>query len=538
MLQKAFSAMRYLSLHLPTLPTDRILRLRRASPKPPDAPFATIARIKGAYRLASLDAQAAKLKLRPGMALADARAQYPGLVVADADAVAEAACRVSIADWCRRFTPLAAFDPVNGIMLDVSGVAHLFGGEAALCDDIERRLAAQGFAARTGIGPGPEAAWALARFAHVKILPADIGTARLPRIFGDFPLAALGLGDEKIADLAQAGLRRIGDIVVRPRAPIAARFGAVLLARLDALMGMTKSAISPRFEAPAYVSERRFAEGLAHSHAIEATILTLAKDLCTLLERHGEGARQLGLTLFRVDGLVRHVDAGTSRPLRDPAAIARLFAERIEALGENGLETGYGFDVIRLAALVVERDGVAQAQLAVAADELAVTSPAAEAEMADLIDRLGARLGLRRITRLLPQGTHIPEFATVPVAASAVSAGAAAQQWQAAGLPAASGAPSRPVKLLHRPEPIDTIAAVPDGPPLRFRWRRIMHEVAAIEGPERIAPEWWKNAGADSLTRDYFRAEDRGGQRFWLFREGLFNAETARPRWYVHGLFA
>lgn len=530
--------MRYLSLHLPTLPTDRILRLRRTLPKPPDAPFATIARIKGAYRLASLDAQAIHLKLRSGMALADARAQYPDLVVADADPAAEAACRASIADWCRRFTPLAALDPAHGIMLDISGVAHLFGGEAALCDDIERRLAVQGFAARTGIGPGPEAAWALARFAHAKILPADIETARLPRIFSDFPLAALGLPDEKIADLAQSGLRRIGDIVLRPRAPIAARFGPGLLARLDALMGVAKSAISPRFEAPAYVSECRFAEGLAQGHAIEATILTLAKDLCGLLQQHGEGARQLGLTLFRVDGLVRHVDAGTSRPLRDPAAIARLFAERIEALGENGLETGYGFDVIRLAALVVERDSGAQAQLAVAAGELAVASPAEEAEMADLIDRLGARLGLRRITRLLPQGTHIPEFAAVPVAASAVSATAAARQWQAARLPATSGAPSRPVKLLPRPEPIDTIAAVPDGPPLRFRWRRIMHEVAAIEGPERIAPEWWKNTGSESLTRDYFRAEDRGGQRFWLFREGLFNAETARPRWYMHGLFA
>ncbi len=96
--------------------------------------------------------------------------------------------------------------------------------------------------------------------------------------------------------------------------------------------------------------------------------------------------------------------------------------------------------------------------------------------------------------------------------------------------------PHRPIRLLLRPEPIEAIASVPDGPPVRFRWRRVLHEIAAIEGPERIAPEWWKNHAA--LTRDYFRAEDSEGRRFWLFREGLYETETALPRWFMHGLFA
>jgi len=98
-------------------------------------------------------------------------------------------------------------------------------------------------------------------------------------------------------------------------------------------------------------------------------------------------------------------------------------------------------------------------------------------------------------------------------------------------------APARPIRLFETPEPIDAIAAVPDGPPLRFRWRRVMHEVASLEGPERIAPDWWTGE-APALSRDYFRVEDAEGQRFWLFREGLYGAETAHPRWYVHGLFA
>ena len=506
--------------------------LAQGRPKPPDAPLATLARIRGAQRLAGVDARAAALGLGPGMALADARAMHPGLIVADADRLAEAECLAGIAGWCRRFTPLAALDG-DDVMMDVSGVAHLFGGEEALCRDIETRLARQGFAARAGIGPSPEAAWALARFAHVRILPGDVDAARLPDIFGDFPLAALALPQETIAALTATGLRRIGDVVMRPRAPLAARFGARLFERLDALLGGSKSAISPRFEAPAYMAERRFAEGLAQAPAIEATILVLARDICAMLERHGEGARRIGLTLFRVDGVTRHVDAGTSRPLRDAAGIARLLQEKIAALGEDGLETGYGFDVIRLAALAVEREDGSTPKL-VAGAGLAKLADADD--LADLVDRLGARLGLRRVMRLMPQGTHLPEFAITGTAAAHVSAITQAKAWQAAqAVPA--GAPIRPVQMLQKPEPIETIAAVPDGPPLKFRWRRMMHEVAAIEGPERIAPEWWKASAAHNLTRDYFRAEDLDGQRFWLFREGLFGTQTVRPKWFLHGMF-
>jgi protein ImuB len=149
-------------------------------------------------------------------------------------------------------------------------------------------------------------------------------------------------------------------------------------------------------------------------------------------------------------------------------------------------------------------------------------------DLADLVDRLGARLGLRRVNRLMSRQTHIPEFAVM-----AVPAHSHRPARRAAARPEA---PSRPIRLFDRPEPIETIAAVPDGPPVRFEWRRATHELAAIEGPERIAPEWWTVDGPDR-TRDYFRAEDREGRRFWLFREGLFATETPRPKWYLHGLF-
>ena len=103
-------------------------------------------------------------------------------------------------------------------------------------------------------------------------------------------------------------------------------------------------------------------------------------------------------------------------------------------------------------------------------------------------------------------------------------------------------APLRPLRLLDPPERVEALAEIPDGPPVRFRWRRVLHAVRKAEGPERIAPEWWRvrddGSHAAALTRDYFRIEDEAGRRFWLYREGLFGRETAAPRWYLHGLFA
>ncbi len=543
--------------------------------------LATIAKIKNAQRLVAVDASAAACGLKPGMMLADARAMAPDLRCCPAEAEAEAASLRDITDWCRRYTPLAALDPPDGVMLDVTGAAHLFGGEEKLLAEMEECLAAQGFAARIALGPTAEAAWALARFGKEHrlpmILPAilpECGEKDIARRLGPLPLAALRLEDDTLAALAQAGLRRIDDLLLRPRAPLAARFGISLFARLDGLLGRAKQPISPRFEAPAYLVERRFAEAIIRREDIEATIFALAGELAQLLTRHGEGARNLDLSLFRVDGAVNHIEVGLSRPSRDPHMIARLFHEKIEALcaksEDDPLDAGFGFDVLRLSALAVERLDQVQAHwLAQEHDQERATE-----DLADLIDRLGARLGVRRVTRLAFADTHIPEFAVSAVPAVSFSPSRTGRRGREApdegrgGLAAvvqthpaphltsprkrgeerqmslqnkvsASGGsylPHRPLRLLPRPEPIETIASVPDGPPLRFRWRRVLHEIAAIEGPERIAPEWWKNEVA--LTRDYFRAEDFEGQRFWLFREGLYETEILAPRWFMHGLFA
>ena len=344
----------------------------------------------------------------------------------------------------------------------------------------------------------------------------------LDAIAAKLPIAALELPDQRAAGLARAGLRGVGDLLTRPRAPLAARFGQETLTRLDALTCRVRDPIAPRFEAPDYIVERRFPEGLTRLSDIEATLAALAAELCLLLERRGVGARGLEAAFYRVDGVVRHVAAGTSRPLRDPVRILALLRERLAALGEDGLDTGYGFDVLRLCASAVERQGGEQASLAGVALAVSKTD-----DLSDLVDRLGARLGPGRVLRLYSRDRHLPEFA--------VATAPAAYPAPAAPAPRGVRGPPRPLRLFERPEPIDAVAMTPDGAPLRFRWRRAMHETAAFEGPERIAPSW-PEAPGNGAARDYFNVVDSEGRRFWLYREGVFGQESALARWFVHGL--
>ena len=485
-----------------------------------------MATVKNARRLVGVDAAAARLGLTPGLTLADARARHPGLVAVEADPAAEAKLLEKIADFCARYTPLVALDGVDGLMLDVAGVAHLFGGEAGLVGDAETRFSRLGFTLRCGLADNPRAAAALARFGAAPIAPAALGEKPFARLFHAMPVAALGVAPELAADLSRAGLGRIGDLAMRPRAPIAARFGSDVMARLDELCGLTRPSISPRFPPPEFVAERRFASPISHADAVKATLAKLADDLVVLLERRMKGARALQLELYRVDGEVRRLRVGAGRPLNEARALARLFAERIAGGGEDEIDAGFGVDLMRLSCLVAEPLAPSQREW-----ERAHEAERAE-KLADLLDRLSARLGPRRVTRQRLVDTHAPEHAVV---AEPATLGEARRPKSEPEEPLVAEAPTRPLRLFERPEPIEAVAEIPDGPPLKFRWRRMLHEVAAIEGPERIAAPWWRNA--DAPTRDYFRAEDSLGRRYWLYREGLYGLETARARWFLHGVF-
>lgn len=445
---------------------------------------------------------------------------HPALVVAPQDTAADLAALDRLAALCERFTPLVAVDPPDGLLLDISGCAHLFGGERALIDDLSARVVAQGFTLRVAVAGTIGAAWAAARFSKATVLPP--GEER--DLLAPLPLAALRLPPETVAALGRVGLKRIGDIVDRPRAPLAARFGDDLLVQLDRALDLAREPLTPRLPVAPYVAEKSFAEPIAREDDVLTAAERLAARLCTMLERRGAGARRIELVLFRTDGAVRRLAVGTSRPLRDPAAIRKLFVERLAALGDD-LDPGFGFDLMRLAVNTAEP--LAPAQVGLGDD-------AAPGEIDHLVDRLSARLGTRRVGRLVAADSHVPEAAALVVPAQAVAA-LADPGWAAlrAHRAAVDLAP-RPLRLLAVPEPVEAIAAVPDGPPLRFRWRRVLHEVVAAEGPERIEDAWWGEDGGPA--RDYFRVEARGGRRFWLYRAGLFR-DTAAPRWFLHGTF-
>ena len=462
-----------------------------------------------------------------GLSLADARARHPALIAVDADPAAEAKWLERLADACARYTPLVALDGADGLMLDISGVAHLFHGEEGLLADIETRFRAQGFSLAMGLADNPRAAWALARYSDRRLVPAGLSGKPFTRLFHEMPAAALGIAPDIAADLARAGLRRIGDLAMRPRAPIAARFGADVIARLDALHGLARDAISPRFAAPDFSAERRFASPISHEDAVMATLAKLADDLVVMLERHMKGARKIELALYRVDGDVRRIRVGAGRPLNEARAIARLFVERLAGGVEDEIDAGFGIDLMRLSCLMAEPLAPSQSEF-----ERAFEADRA-AKLADLLDRLSARLGPSRVTRQSLVDAHLPEQT---VASAPAVKGDMRARGEGLALSAVAQAPSRPLRLLEWPEPIETLAEIPDGPPLRFRWRRVLREVAAIEGPERIAAPWWRRL--DAPTRDYFRAEDSSGRRYWLYREGIYGRETARAKWFLHGVFA
>ncbi|WP_253717394.1 DNA polymerase Y family protein [Sphingomonas sp. AP4-R1] len=461
-----------------------------------------------ATRLTALTRMAMAAGLTPGLTLADARARLPDLVAIPRDQGAEARLLARAVDACRAYSPVVAPQPPDGIALDIAGCTHPYGDESRLAADLARRLARLGLTLRLGLGDTPEAARARARFG------ADAEADLLA-----LPVEALEASAETTLALRRAGLKRIMDLACRPRRMLAARFGDLAL-HLGRLLGEEDRRITADRPLDPVFALRRFAEPIARvEDGLACLDQLLAEAAVTLLERH-EGGRRFVARFFRSDGAVPGLAVETGRPVRDPAIVMRLFRERLEALSDP-IDPGFGFDCIRLDIPVTE-------PLAPAQDGLDGSERTAE-PLAELVDRLVARLGADRIARLAPLDSHIPECAVARVPATT------APDWPA---PSPEDPPLRPLRLLDPPQPIEVTYGLPEGPPRRFVWRAHAHEVARWEGPERIAAEWWRRRDRGGLTRDYYRVEDKAGHRFWLFRHGLAGGETERPDWYVHGLFA
>jgi protein ImuB len=537
---------RIMYLWLRRWPIDRLrLSQRKNSAVPAEAvPFATVIDSAGRRLLAAVNPAAAAAGLAPGMPLADALSFLPGLVTALAEPAKDAAALRRLAEWCGRYSPWTAPDGADGVRIEITGSAHLWGGERALAADLMTRLARRDVAGRIAIADSLGTAWAIARFAEttegvVIAPPGELRAALAP-----LPVEALRLDPTIAQGLRRIGLKRIGALDAMPRDALARRFGETVAQRFDQALDNLPEPLSPLGEAPIRRVRLSFAEPIADPADLMLATERLAADLVCRLAQEGTGARRLDLAFHRVDGRVERIRLGTARPSRDPRHLAALLKERLDTV-----DPGLGVEDMILAAFAVEPLPPEQIDLP------GHTAKNQASGIAPLLDRLGNRLGLTALARLEARESHIPERASVRVSAGSPSPpslrsgpspavrerGDPARRtgWVRGQQDGKAQKPPRPIRLFDPPEPVEAFWLLPDDPPFRFIWRRRRHRVTRADGPERIAEEWWRpeGSGAVDAVRDYYRVEDEEGRRFWLFRAGLHGHDRP-PRWFVHGIFS
>jgi protein ImuB len=516
---------RFVSIFLPHLPLERLKRERAASGTAPladDRPFGLVGNEERGLVLTAVNAASVNQGLFPGLGLADARAICPYLLILPAAPHKDRETLLGLARWAScRYSPTLNADGDDGLWLEVSGVPHLFGGEQALLADMKRRLSRLGFTARLALAETCGGAHALARYAGASLIvpEGEIGLA-----LESLPVEALRLEPEITGLLRRLGLKRIGQLYGLPRASLERRFHAkdtaeAVLYRLDQALGRREEPRVPLLPSPDFAARLPFPEPLITHEGILAGLEHLAAELCRKLARAGRGCRRLALWVARADGSSTVIEAGLSAPSREPSHLLRLVEDKIETL-----DMGFGVDLMALTALVTEPLHPGQASLTEAAGKVGPEV---------LIDRLVNRLGGRAVRRLAPKASHIPELAQ-----RLKSAFAGPSLWPES----VSDKPKRPPVLFTSPEPVSVIAEIPEGPPARFTWRRVSRRVVKAEGPERLAPEWWRNPSPGKeppRPRDYYRIEDEDGHRYWMFRDGLYqDSGLGAPSWYLHGVFA
>jgi protein ImuB len=502
---------RILSIWLPHLAIER---WGKSSDFPPEAP--AVLTVEGTHGLIihAVTPAAAECGARVGARLTDARALDPALVAVPADPAGDAALVERLAVWARRWSPLVEVDG-DGLRLDVSGVAHLFGGEAGLVCDVRKRFAALGLTASVAIAPTAAAAWALSHFAPSPQPLSRRGERGLVERLSPLHVSALRLDADTVRTLERLGLKTIGALMEMPRLALARRFRGAedVVDALDRALGRKPEPLTAAPAEPPPRALLKLEEPATHPEAASQALERLVPMLVAKLEERKLGARRLSLSGYRVDGSTAVASVATSIPSREPKHLQRLLSDKTAALNPE-----FGFDAFALTADWAEELGASQESL--------VEEPSGTRELARLIDRLTVKLGPTRVRRPQPHESHLPEKASAWIAA--ISSSPSSNDGEE---------PKRPHHLLDRPEAIDVIYATPEGVPRRFRWRRAVHDIARVEGPERIAPEWWREPSSARL-RDYYRVEDVSGRRYWIYREGLIaDGRGGLPGWFIHGLF-
>jgi protein ImuB len=480
---------------------------------PAEAPLVLIGRDGRRRVVLATDLAAQRAGLRVGMPATKAQALVPGLIVLDASPVGDSDALERLALWAlQRYAPIVAADPPDGLVIDTTGADHLHGGENAMVTGMVERLTTSGFAARGALADSWGAAHAFARYVARPVIvmaPWDGANAVL-----DLPIAALRLPKDMVESLRVLGFDRIGELANKPRAPLALRFGPELGRRIDQTMGRITEPINP-VRPPDLIEVRRvFAEPIGAAETIARYTAKLVVQLCEVLEAKGLGARRLDLLFHRVDNRIEAIRIGTALPVRDAKRLTRLLCDKIETV-----DPGFGIEIMRLAATLAEPLAPKQT--------ISSLTEEPESDVSGLIDTLANRVGDRRLYRFAPVASDVPERSVRRIAPTAPDTGAAwPDHWQ------------RPSRLLPTPEAIETVALLPDHPPVTFTWRGVRRRVKRADGPERVFGEWWKRDAELIAVRDYFQVEDDAGERFWIYRAGDGEDEaTGSHRWFLHGIF-
>lgn len=504
---------RVISVYLPTWPTDRLRRVAGETTPPADTPLVLAGKEKNRRIVTAADAAALAAGLRPGMPLTKAQVLVPNLLIEDANAQADAESLERLALWVlQRFSPIVTVELPEGLVIDSTGADHLHGGEAAMIDALLGRLVMSGVSARAAIADTRGAAHALARYAAAPTFIAPPGHGG--KVIGPLPLEALRLPASVAMGLRTLGFSTISDILAQPRAPLTLRFGPELSRRINQALGEIAEPIEPLRPDELIEVRRPFAEPIGAAETLARYIGKLVPALCAELERQGLGVRRLDLLCHRVDNRIEAVRVGMATPVRDVKRLTRLLCDKIETIAP-----GFGIELMSLTATIAEPLEARQS----AQSLLEEATP----DISGLIDVLANRIGERAIYRFAPVASDVPERSVCRVPALTPDTGAGwPDHWP------------RPTRLLPRPEPIETMALLPDHPPVWIAWRGIRRRVRRADGPERVFGEWWKADAELVAVRDYFRIEDDAGERFWVFRAGDGeNAETGSHKWFLHGVF-
>jgi protein ImuB len=496
---------RYVSIWLRRLKTDWMVRRQ---PELKDVAFVMASPERGRMIIKAAHSVAEAKGVLAGMNVADCRAILPSLQVHDDKPELAEKLLNALGEWCIRYTPVVAIDSPDGLILDASGCPHLWGGELPYLQDIINKLGAFGYEARAAMADTVGNAWAMAHYGPATPLVEPRGQCET--LLG-LPPAALRLEPEVIARLEKLGLCQINSFIDMPAKALRRRFGAHMLLRIDQALGHANEAIIPIQPIEPYQERLATLEPIVSATGIEIALHKLLEQLATRLAKEGKGLRKCVFKCYRIDGNIQKIEISTSSPSRHVAHLLKLVQLKISTI-----EPDLGIDVFTAEATVVEDLAATQETL------WSFTQGSNSTAISELVDNIANKVGVNAIHRYLPAEHYWPERSVKTVKNMAEKP---LSNWRT-DLP-------RPIHLLLSPEKIAVSVALPDYPPMLFRYKGALHNIEKAEGPERIEQEWWLQHG---LYRDYYIVEDEHGARYWLFRAGSYEAGT--PEWFIHGFFA